>query len=69
MDGALLAEARALQPRLNDAALVDQALAALLAHHQAAEIDAAYRAYDRHPVDEPDDWGDLGSFREAAARS
>lgn len=69
VDGALLAQARELRPGMNDAALVDQALTALLARHRAAEIDSAYRAYDRHPVDEPDDWGDLGSFRQAAARS
>jgi len=42
---------------------------ALLARHRAGEIDAAYAAYDEHPIDEPDDWGDLRSFREAAAAS
>jgi hypothetical protein len=31
-----------------------------------AEIDAAYAAYDTHPIDEPDEWGDLASFRDAA---
>jgi hypothetical protein len=31
--------------------------------------EAAYTAYDKHPLDEPDEWGDLASFREAAARS
>ncbi len=37
-------------------------------HHQRnAKIDAAYdAAYTQHPIDEPDLWGDLGSFREAA---
>ena len=24
-------------------------------------------AYDRQPIDEPDEWGDLASFRDAAA--
>ena len=33
------------------------------------EIDASYAAYDEHPLDEPDAWGDLASFRRAAARS
>ena len=28
-------------------------------------IDAAYEAYDRHPLDEPDDWGDLASLHAA----
>ncbi len=36
---------------------------------RAAEIDAAYAAYDAHPLDEPDEWGDLASFREAAGAS
>jgi hypothetical protein len=29
-----------------------------------SEIDAAYVAYDKHPLDQPDEWGDLASFRE-----
>ena len=33
----------------------------------AGKIDASYAVYDEHPLDEPDDWGDLASFREAAA--
>ncbi len=52
-----------------DAALVDEALAALLARHSSAEVDASYAAYDEHPIDEPDEWGDLASFRRAAAAS
>ncbi len=35
----------------------------------AAEVDAGYAAYDQHPLDEPDAWGDLASFRRAAAAS
>ena len=31
------------------------------------EIDASYSVYDEHPMEEPDAWGDLASFREAAA--
>lgn len=50
----------------NDAEMLDEALAALLARHRAAEIDSAYAAYDEHPIDEVDEWGDLASFREAA---
>ena len=68
MDEGLLGEARRRLADLNDAALLDEALAALLARYRAAEIDAAYAAYDDHPVDEPDDWGDLASFRQAASR-
>lgn len=69
VDESLLGEARRSRPDSNDAALLDEALAALLARHRAAQIDAAYASYDAHPIDEPDEWGDLASFREAAGRS
>lgn len=69
MDGDLLAMARRLRSWTNDAALLDAALGALIAAHRAAEIDDAYRAYDAHPLDEADDWGDLESFRAAAGSS
>jgi Arc/MetJ family transcription regulator len=69
VDEELLARARDRLGNRTDAALIDEALRALLARHRAAEIDAMYEAYDRHPLDEPDDWGDLASFREAAGRS
>ena len=48
---------------------VNEALRALLARHRSAEVEASYAAYDDHPLDEPDEWGDLASFREAAGRS
>lgn len=67
VDEAVLAEARGLRRGLTDAALLDEALRALLARHRAAEIDAAYEAYDDQPIDTPDEWGDLASFRSAAA--
>ena len=69
VDSALLEDARRLRSELTDAALVDEALEALLARYRAAELDASYAAYDRHPVDEPDAWGDLASFRRAASAS
>jgi hypothetical protein len=69
VDGDLLAEARARQAGVNDAALFDAALAALLRASRAVEIDSAYAVYDDHPLDEADDWGDLASFRRAAASS
>ena len=37
-------------------------LGALLARHRAVEIDAAYAAYNRLPLDVRDEWGDLASF-------
>jgi hypothetical protein len=69
VDAELLDAARRLGSGGTDAALVDEALAALLTRHRAAEIDASYAAYDAHPLHEPDEWGDLASFREAAGRS
>jgi hypothetical protein len=69
VDAGLLADARRVRSGLTDAALVDEALQALLARQRAAEVDASYAAYDEHPLDEPDTWGDLASFREAAAAS
>jgi post-segregation antitoxin (ccd killing protein) len=67
VDESLLDQARRLKSDMSDAALLDEALGALVARHRAAEIDASYAAYDDHPLDEPDEWGDLASFREAAA--
>lgn len=52
-----------------DSALVDDALAALLARYRAAEVDASYAAYDAHPLEEPDAWGDLASFRRGVGSS
>ncbi len=67
VDGDLLTRARRLRSGVTDAALLDEALTALVAQHRAAEVDAAYAvAYDVHPLDEPDEWGDLASFRQAA---
>jgi hypothetical protein len=64
-----LASARGVRSKLTDAALLDEALAALLARDRAVEIDASYAAYDEHPLQTHDEWGDLASFREAAAAS
>jgi len=69
VDEQLLNDARRVRSGVNDAALLDEALAALLARYRAAEIDASYAAYDQQPIDDPDEWGDLGSFHEAAASS
>lgn len=69
VDAELLAGARALRPGLKDHALFDGALSALLAAHRAAELDASYAAYDDHPANEPDAWGDVASWRAAAGPS
>jgi hypothetical protein len=69
VDELLLRDARRALSTLPDSALLDQALTALLRQHRAAEIDAAYATYEEHPLSEADSWGDLASFREAAAAS
>lgn len=69
VDAALLEDARKARAWSSDAALVDEALSALLARYRSAQVDASYSAYDEHPLDEPDEWGDLASFRAAAAAS
>jgi hypothetical protein len=69
VDEGLLSSARGVRSQLPDSALIDEALAALLARHRTVEIDAAYAAYDESPLDTPDEWGDLASFRRAAGES
>lgn len=69
MDADLLEDARRVSSSVTNAALIDAALEALLVRHRAAEVDASYAAYDEQPLDQPDEWGDLASFREAAAAS
>ncbi len=69
VDAELLATARRAREGLADAVLIDEALAALLGRWRAAELDAAYSAYDTDPLDEHDEWGDLAPFREAAGAS
>jgi hypothetical protein len=69
VDEQLLAAARAKRSGVNDSVLIDEALDALLARNRAVEIDAAYAAYDRLPLDADDEWGDLASFRAAAGTS
>jgi hypothetical protein len=69
VDEKLIEHARQLRSELNDAALLDEALGALVGQYRAAEIDSQYRVYDHLPLGEPDQWGDLASFRERAAAS
>jgi hypothetical protein len=70
VDAELLARARRSRSGVLDSVLIDEALAALMARQRAAEVDAAYAAaYDAHPLDEDDEWGDLASFRAAAGAS
>jgi hypothetical protein len=69
VDEQLLASARRTRSELADSALIDEALSALLTRHRAGEIDGAYAAYDRVPLDADDEWGNLASFRTAAGAS
>lgn len=69
VDEALLSQAREIRAGANDATILDESLEALLRVHRTAEFDASYSAYDEHPLDEPDAWGDLASFRDAAGDS
>ena len=69
VDAELLSSARHARAGITDAALIDEALGALLARHRSAEVDASYAAYDKHPVDESDEWGDLASWRRVAGAS
>lgn len=69
VDSELLARAREVHDGSTDAGLLDEALRALLGRHRSSQIDLAYASYDDHPLDEPDEWGDLASFREAAGAS
>jgi hypothetical protein len=69
VDEALLTEARRTREGVNDATLFDEALVALIARHRSASYDDAYAAYDEHPIDERDEWGDLALFRAAAGAS
>ena len=68
VDRDLLDEARRAFAGTTDAKLIDEALAALCFRYRSAQMDAAYAtAYREHPIDEADEWGDLASFRDAAA--
>lgn len=69
VDADLIAAARRLRPGTKDAPLVDEALRALPAMHRAAKIDVASGIYDQQPLDQPDEWGDLASWRRAAGAS
>lgn len=67
VDEQLLTQARTALAGQSDAVVIDEALRSLMLRYRSAEIDASYAAYDDHPLDEADEWGDLASFRDAAA--
>lgn len=69
VDSELLSNARSVRSGASDSSLVEEALTALLSRHRSMEVDKSYAAYDVHPLSEPDEWGDLESFRRAAAAS
>lgn len=68
VDADLLAQARRTRPGDNDSSVMEAALAALLAAHRRAEVDAAYsRAWQDRPIGQRDAWGDPEEFARAAA--
>jgi hypothetical protein len=69
VDRELLERAREARAGAPDSVLLDQALTALVASHRRAQLDASYAAYEQHPLEESDEWGDLKSFRAAAGSS
>lgn len=69
VDCQLLEEVRHRGRPAKDAQLFDDALRAYLAEHRSAEVDSSYDAYEEHPLDEPDEWGDLASWHDAMTKS
>jgi hypothetical protein len=68
VDRALLERARRARPGVSDAELIDEALTMLPGRDDVNDLDWAYaRAYAAHPLDEPDEWGNLASFRDVVA--
>jgi hypothetical protein len=68
VDEGLLTDARRRRSPASDAELIDEALSALIARDRSAEIDANYAlAYGKHPLEGPDEWGNLASFRDAVS--
>lgn len=69
VDASLLDQARACCEGARDSSVLEAALEALIARHRGAafdrRIDAAYRELS---FDQPDQWGDMGTFLEAATR-
>lgn len=70
VDRDLLAEARELHGGQTDSSLVEAGLAALVRQYRHEQVAQMYAdAYEQHPADKVDDWGDLGTFLDAAGRS
>ena len=69
VDESLLSRVREIRAGANDATILDESLEALLRVHRTAEFKSAYATYDAVPLNEPDAWGDLASFRDAAGPS
>ncbi|MDE0643774.1 MAG: hypothetical protein OXH95_06510 [bacterium] len=61
-DAQKLEEARQIRDWADDAAMIDEALTVLIDIHSGMEIDENYLGYKRHPLEEPDKWGNLAYF-------
>lgn len=63
-------DARAERDNVSRSQLVRDAIADLLSSEPNADLEARTRAaYERHPLSEPDEWGDLESFLDAVRSS
>ncbi|MDN5795359.1 MAG: antitoxin MazE5 [Intrasporangium sp.] len=70
VDQDLLRAAREAHQGGTDSSLLEDALRALLAEYDRCATEAAYAvAYVQHPLDEPDEWGDLAAWRAAVGAS
>jgi hypothetical protein len=49
--------------------LLDAFRRAVLSVQVRTRVDPTYAAYDKHPLDQADEWGDLASFVDAARAS
>lgn len=68
VDTSLLDAVRQGHRDRTDAELLEAGLSALLPTLPVELLEQRYAAaYSAHPIDEPDAWGDLESFRRAAA--
>ena len=62
-----LAAAHAVRPGSSNAVVIDEALAALAGRHRPAQVEPG-PGDDEHLQIEPDQWGDLASWRRAAGQ-
>jgi len=65
----VLADSSTASDAANDALFTLRTHASAAVRSIALGVDARYAAYQSHPLDEPDEWGDLETFHAAAEKS